>query len=134
MQHPKYKQVVEDLNNLGANYAGGLKISSTRVAIKSNKFYYIVSFHIPFFGQEPKIVLQSDVLAKNGKLNYTNTKIVSGNMSLDLSKTNFLMNYLNPLSFSLKLFEEKDADINIEKVSLEDNMVVASGVINIKKD
>jgi hypothetical protein len=134
MQHQKYKQIVEDLNALGANYAGGLKISSTKVAIKNNKFYYIVGFHIPFFGQEPKIVFQSDVHAKDGKLNYTNTKIVSGNISLDLSKSNFLMNYLNPLSFSVKIFDEKDADIRIEKVSIENNEIIASGVINVKKD
>lgn len=134
MEHPKYKQIIEDLNTLGASYGKGLKISSTKVSIQNNKFYYVIRFHVPFFGQEPKLVFQSDISARDGKVRYNNTKIVSGNFSLDLSKVNYIMNYLNPLSFSIKVVDEKEADFYIDKMSIENNMIVANGVVTVKKD
>jgi hypothetical protein len=134
MQHPRYKQLIEDLNTLGANYGKGLKISSTKVAIQNNKFYYIVRFHVPFFGEEPKLVFQSDVSARNGQIKYNNTRVVSGTFSLDLSIANYIINYLNPLSFSIKVFGEKESDLYIDNFSIKDNMIVANGIITVKKD
>jgi hypothetical protein len=80
------------------------------------------------------LVFQSDISARDGKVRYNNTKIVSGNFSLDLSKVNYIMNYLNPLSFSIKVVDEKEADFYIDKMSIENNMIVANGVVTVKKD
>ncbi len=134
MQNEKYRKIIRDLNTLGKNYAGGLQVSSTKVAIKNSKFYYIIGFDIPFVRNEQKLVIQSDIRVRNGKIDYNNTKIVSGHFSMDLKKIDFIMNYLNPLDFSVNILKNKDAKVTVKDVDIQNNMIVSNGIIVIPKD
>lgn len=134
MQSDNYKKVIDELNIAGKKYAGGLKVLSTKAAIKNSKFYYVIGFDIPFVNREQKIVLQSNLKVKNGKIDYGNTKLVSGNFSMDLKRIDFIMNYLNPLDFSVNIFKNKDAKVTVKDISLNNNTIIANGVIVIPKD
>ena len=134
MQHPKYQRVINDFNKLMASYGAGVKVSSTKVAIKANKFYYILGFEFPFIRQEQKIVFESDLNTKNGKINLTNTKLVSGHMALDLKKIDFIMNYLNPLDFSVRILDKVNANVNVKNISIKNNVVYADGIMVLPKD
>lgn len=44
------------------------------------------------------------------------------------------MNYLNPLDFSVNIFDNKNAKVYIENVEIKNNIVNTDGVIIIPKD
>lgn len=134
MQSKNYKRIISDLNKLGNSFGGGLQIASTKVAIRSSKFYYIISISIPFIKSEQKIVINSDLVVKNGKIDFANTKLVSNAFSLDLKKIDFILNYLNPLDFSVNILDNKEAQVSVDSVSIQGNVIKTKGVVVIPKD
>lgn len=130
----KYQKVIQDLNQLAASYGLGLKVSSTNVAIKNNKFYFIIGFDIPFVKREHKLVFETDVKVKNGKIDFYKTKLVSGHFNIDIKVIDFLLNHLNPLDFSVNILKNKDAKITVKNADFRNGVVVADGVIVIPKD
>lgn len=134
MANSKYKKIIDDLNVLGKNYAGGLKVASTKTAIKNNKFYYIIGFDIPFVPNEQKLVIQADIRVKDGKIDYQNTRLASGHFNMDLRRINFIMNCLNPLNFSVNILKNKDAKVTVKNVSIENGVILTDGIIVIPKD
>jgi hypothetical protein len=44
------------------------------------------------------------------------------------------MNYLNPLDFSVNIFDNKDAKVFVKNVDIKDGMVYANGIIVVPKD
>ena len=134
VQNEKYKKIIKDLNKLGTSYGLGLEISSTKVSIKNNKFYYVIGFEIPFVTKEQKIVVQADLKVKDGKIDYNNTQLVSNKFNLNLKRLDFILNYLNPLDFSVNIFDNKDAKVNVKNVEVIDNIVHADGTIVVPKD
>ncbi|MCM1339352.1 MAG: hypothetical protein NC191_06750, partial [Muribaculaceae bacterium] len=129
MQHPTYQKLIDDLNLVVGSFVKGVKISSTRVALKNRKFYYIIGFSIPFVRSEQKIVLQADVCVRNGKIDLLNAKVVSGSFDLDLKRADFLLSRLNPLDFSVKILKNKKAKISVQNISLsgDGSAIVADG-------
>lgn len=134
MQNKQYKRIINDLNKLGASYGYGLKIASTKAAIKSGKFYYILNLEVPFVKKTQKLVMEANVNVKNGKIKYYNTKLISGMFNLDLKKLDFILNYLNPLDFSVNIIENKDAKIKVKNIKIQNNTILTNGIIVIPKD
>ncbi len=134
MQNSKYQKVINDLNVLGKNYAAGLKVASTKTAVRNNKFYYIIGFDIPFIPNEQKLVIQADIRVKNGKFDFENTRLASGHFSMDLRKIDFIMNCLNPLSFSVNILKNKNAKVTVKNVKLENGVFLTDGIIVVPKD
>ncbi len=133
MQSEKYQRIINDLNQLG-NSIGGVKISSTKVAVKSSKFYYIIGIAIPFIRTEQKLVINSDLVVKKGKIDFANTKLVSDAFSIDLKKIDFILNYLNPLDFSVNILDNKEAKVSVDSVSVQNSVIHTKGVVIIPKD
>lgn len=130
----RYQKIINDLNNLANSYGVGIKITSSRIAIKANKLYYVLGISIPFVRNEQKLVINSDLRVKNGKIDFTNTKLVSNSFRLDLKKVDFILNYLNPFDFSVNILDNKDAKVSVNNVDIKNNVVVADGVVVIPKD
>jgi len=130
MQSERYKKVINDLNKLGV---GGIKISSTKASIRGNKFYYSFMFSVPFM-KERKVELTADLNVKNGKIDFQNTRLVSNSFKLDLKKLDSLLDYLNPLDFSVNIFDNKDAKVYIKNIAIKNNIIHADGIIIIPKD
>lgn len=51
-----------------------------------------------------------------------------------MDKLSKLINYINPLDFSAKILENKDAKFNIENVKISDGKIVVDGSMTILKD
>ncbi len=134
MKHPNYQRIINDLNKLGESYGYGLKIDSTVVSIKNSKFYYVIKFKVPFIRKLQKIVLEADINVKDGEIIYTNTKLVSGFISLDTKKLDFILDYLNPLDFSINIIDNKEANIKVKAVKIKNNKIFTDGVVIIPKD
>jgi len=134
IENAKYQKIVKDLNKLGNSYGIGLQISSTKVSIRNNKLYYVIGFDVPFITKEPKLVIQTDLTVKDGKFDFTNSKLLSGNMQFDLKKLDFILDYLNPFDFSVNIFDNKDAKVLVKNVAIKEDHVVADGIIIVPKD
>lgn len=134
MTHPRYKQAVADFNKIAASYGFGFRINSTKVAIKANKFYLITGMTIPHVKREQKVVFESNIRVKNGKIELTQPQLVSGNLRLDVKKVDFLTSYLNPLEYSVKFLDRHNAKINVKELEILENVIYANGVAILPKD
>jgi hypothetical protein len=131
MKSEKYKKVVNDVNKLGL---GGIKVASTTASIRGNKFYYALNIEIPFIKREQKVEISADINVKNGKIDFDNTRLASNSFNLDLKRFDFLMDYLNPLDFSVNIFNDKDAKIYIKNIAIKNNIIVTDGTVVVPKD
>ncbi|MBP3925321.1 hypothetical protein J6E39_08820 [bacterium] len=128
-----YQKVVADLNAIGKD-SGLFRISSTYVRIKNNRFLYVIKFSIPFVKKYQEVVISSDLKVKNGEIAFTDTKILNSNFNMDVSKMAKILNYINPLDYSLDIIDNKDTKLNIQNVSIENDMVVLKGRVTVLKD
>ena len=131
MKSEKYKKVINDVNKLGL---GGIKVASTTSSIRGNKFYYALNIEIPFIKKEQKVEISADIKVKNGKIDFDNTRLASNSFNLDLKRFDFLMDYLNPLDFSVNIFNNKDAKVYIKNIAIKNNTIVTDGIIVVPKD
>ena len=130
MKSERYNSIISTVNKKGF---GGVKVSSTEASIRGNKFYYSFIVSIPFM-KDRKVELTADLKVKDGKIDFQNTRLVSNSFKLDLSKVNFLMDYLNPLDFSVNIFDNKNAKIYIRDIAIKNNVINAEGTVIIPKD
>lgn len=131
MQSEKYKKVINDVNRLGL---GGIKISSTNVEIKNNKFYYNINVAVPFIKYEKKITIGADLKAVDGSIDFENTKLSTGGVKLNLSKIDYIINYLNPLDFSVKILDNVHAKVSVKNVNITDDIVNIDAIAVITKN
>lgn len=130
MQSDKYTNAVKNLNKL--EFAG-LKIKSTETSIRANKLYYTITVGVPFM-KDQKMELTGDLKVVDGKIDLKNTRLTSNSKSFDLKKVDSLVNYINPLDFSVNIFDNKDAKVYIKNVAIKNNIVIADGMVIIPKD
>lgn len=130
MQSEHYKKIINDVNRLSL---GGIKISSTETSVRGNKFYYSFIVSIPFM-KDKKIEFNADLAAEDGKIDFKNTRLSSNSFNMDLKKIDFIMKYLNPLDFSVNIFDNKNAKVYIRNISIKNNIIFTDGIIIIPKD
>ena len=53
---------------------------------------------------------------------------------MDLQKLDFILNYLNPLDFSVQILDNKDAKVSVDSIDIKNNQIVTSGIVVIPKD
>ena len=130
MQSEKYQNALNKVNRFAF---AGLKVSSTQASIRGNKFYYTLYIDVPFSKQQ-KIELTADLKVTDGKINLKNTRLTSNSKTADLKKVDSLMKHINPLDFSVNIFDNKDAKISVKNVAIKNNIIIADGIIIIPKD
>ena len=133
MESENYKRIISDINKLSGKF-GVFQIESTKVKIKNNQIYYIAEYTLPFVRQPKYAVIVSDLCVKNGKIGFENSKILGNSLSFDINKISALINYVNPLDFSLKMQENRDTQINIQNIRIEDDKIIADGILTVLKD
>jgi hypothetical protein len=133
MASTDYKRIIDNINNFGGNFSV-LNVESTKVQIKDNKMYYVLTYSLPFVRKSKEIMLSADLKVTNGQIQIANTKLENSGLSLDIDRFSKILNYLNPLDFSSKILENKEARYKIEHVNISDNKVMISGIITILKD
>ena len=130
MNGSSYRHIIDSINSLGAGF---LKVTEGQVKIEDNKFYYILKIAIPFVKNIQNVVISSDLNVENGEIDFENTKIVSDAFRLDLRKIDKLINYLNPLDYSLEVLENNNAKMNVKNIRIRDNKIYANGFVVIPR-
>jgi len=133
MNSTDYKRFIDNINNVGGNF-NILNIESTSVKIKDNKMHYVMKYSIPFVRKTKEIKLSSDLRVENGQIKLANTTLDNNTFSIDMDKFSKILNYINPLDFSAKIVENKDAKLNIENININENKINISGKITVLKD
>ena len=133
MNSSDYKRMIDDINSIGGNF-NIFQITSTIIKLKNNKMYYVLKYSMPFVRKTKELVISADLNVENGQIVLANTTFLNNSMSLDVDKLSKLINYINPLDFSAKILENKDAKFNIENVKISDGKIVVDGSMTILKD
>lgn len=133
MNNKDYKALIDDINSLGKS-TKLFNIKSARVKILNNKFMYIVKIAFPLIGGSKDVVISSNINVHNGRIIFTQTNVMNDFIKADLSKITYLLNNLNPLNFSLRILENKDADMKIQEAVIKDNKIYVNGIITVDKD
>ena len=55
-------------------------------------------------------------------------------MLIDLKQLDKVINYINPLDFSLNILEKKHADLTVQNIKIQDNKIYANGLIVVPKE
>ena len=133
MNSSDYKRLIDDINSIGGSL-NVFQIVSTSVKLKNGKMYYIVRYAIPFVRKSKEVVISSDINVENGKIVLANTNFVRNNSLMDIDKFSSILNYINPLDFSAKILENKDANFSIKNVKITDQKINIDGIITVLKD
>ncbi len=133
MNSSDYKRLIDDINSIGGSF-NIFQIISTSVKLKNGKMYYIVRYAMPFVRKSKEVVISSDINVENGKIVLANTNFVRNNSLMDIDKFSSILNYINPLDFSAKILENKDANFSIKNVKITDQKINIDGIITVLKD
>ena len=102
--------------------------------IKNDKIYYILKYAIPFVRKPQEVVISAGLTVKNGDIRFADARILNKDFKLKAEKLSSVLNYINPLDFSVKILENKDARLNIKDVSIADNKITVDGTVILLKD
>lgn len=133
MNSSDYKRLLNDINSIGGNF-NIFQITSTNVKLKNGKMYYVMKYAMPFMRKSQEVVISADLCVDKGKIVLADTSLVNNNLSLDVNKFSRILNYINPLDFSAKILENKDARFNIENVKISDKKITVDGRMTVLKD
>ncbi len=133
MTSSDYKRLVSDINTVGGTL-NLFQIVSTSIKLKNNKMFYIMKYSVPFVRKPQEIVISADLCVHNGEIIFANTELVNDNLSLDVHNFSKILNYINPLDFSAKILENKNARFNIQNVNISGDKITIDGTITVLKD
>ena len=108
-------------------------VKGVRTKIVDDKMYIITDYNLPLStSKDRSFVAKSNFEVVNGKIKAKNVSIDSAYGNLGLNKVANLINYLNPLEFTVDILESGKQKTTIENVNIVDNKVKVSGKIYIK--
>lgn len=127
----QYKKLINDINN----YIGGLfVIEASAIRLKNDKMYYVINYSSPFSKKKKEAVFSTNLYINNGQIDLGKVTLENKSVTLDMNKYSKMLNYLNPLDFSFKIPDNKDANLKIQHVKIENKLVITKGVVTLLKD
>ncbi len=133
IDHSTYGEMIRKVNSIGNSYKL-FNIVSSSVKITDNKLFYIMNVAVPLLNIKKDIVVQTDMKVRNGEIILADANVVTENFKFDVNKLAAIINYLNPLEFSMKLFDNKYADMTVKEININNNKINVSGIITVDKD
>ena len=125
-----YNKVIAKVNKIARPF---FVIKGVRTKIKDDRLYIITDYNLPLaMTKDRSFVAQSDFEVVNGKIKAKNVSIDSAYGNLGLNKVANLINYLNPLEFTVDILESGQQKTIIENINIVDNKVKIGGKIYIK--
>jgi len=125
-----YKKVLTKVNRIASPL---FVINDVSVKVIDNKMYIVTSYNFPIArGKDRTFVAQSDFEIVDGQIKAKNVSIDTAYGNLGLNKVANLINYLNPLDFTLNLLDDNKHNGTIESINIVDNNVKVSGKIYVK--
>lgn len=133
MKSSMYNQMVRKVNSIG-NSSKLFNISSTSVKIMDDKLIYMMKVSVPLFNMKQDVAVQTDLKVRNGEIVVKEANLITEHFKVDVNKLALLINYLNPLDFSMNLMKNKDANMQVKEISIKNSKVNVSGLVTVDKD
>ena len=133
MENSAYKEMIRRVNNIG-NASKMFNISSSSIKIEDNKLVYIIKVAVPLLNIKKELEVETSLKAHNGEIVIDKAELNTEYFKIDVDKLSNLINYLNPLDFSLELMKNKDANMHVKDVVIKDDKINVRGLITIDKD
>lgn len=110
------------------------KLSGAGVNIKNNKLNFKVRVTSELLLEKPlDIDLSSDLTVKDGRIVFTKVDLGNINTNVDLSRVGSRLNAMNPLTFSLDVFENKNTKMCIKSVEIVGDKIIVIGNVFIPR-
>jgi len=124
-----YMKVLTKVNKIAKPF---FVIKGVRIKIVDNKMYIITDYNLPIaITKDKSFVAKSDFEVVNGKIKAKNISIDTAYGNLGLNKVANLINYLNPLEFTLDHLDNNKQKGTIENINIVDNKVKVDGKIYV---
>ncbi len=120
-----------NLSSMGITF---FKLSSADVQIKNNKLYFTINVTSPLSAKPIPVTVRSDLKVQDGDIVLTKLDITNIYTVLDLSKVTYLLNALNPLTFSTEILNNKNSEMTIQTVDIIGDTIHIGGNIFIPKN
>jgi len=120
-----------NLSGMGITF---FRLSGADVQVKNNKLYFTIKLTSPFSAKPIPIVVRSDVKIEDGNIVMTKVDFVNVYTVIDLSKITYILNALNPLTFSTEILNNKNTKMKIKTVDIIGDRIFVTGNILIPKN
>lgn len=132
----KSTDYLEMLNktNLSAFGVTFFKLQGADVQIKNNKLYFTINVTTPFSSAPIPVVVRSGLKVEEGNIVLTKIDFVNPFTVIDLSKAAYILNAINPLTFSVDILNNKESKMSIQTVDIIGDKIIVKGTIFIPKN
>lgn len=120
--------------NLSAFGITFFKLQGADVQIKNNKLYFTINVTTPFSSAPIPVVIRSGVKVEEGNIVLTKIDFVNPFSVIDLSKVAYILNAINPLTFSVDILNNKQSKMSIKTVDIVGDKIIVKGNIFIPKN
>lgn len=135
MQSSGYLDMLKNIN-LSAFGVTFFKITGADVKINNNKLYMIVKISSQLFLTKAPtdVIVGTDIKVEEGRIVLTKIDLVNLFTRIDLSKMTYLLNAINPLTFTTDILNNKKTQTSIQSVDIIGNKILIGGQIFIPKN
>lgn len=120
--------------NLSAFGITFFKLDGADVQIKSGKLYFTINVTSPLSSKPIPIVIRSSVKVEDGDIVLTKIDLVNAYTVIDLSRLTYLLNMINPLTFSTEILENKNSKMSVKTVDIIDDKITIKGTVFVPKN
>ncbi len=127
---------LEKLNqtNLSAFGITFFKLQGADVQIKNNMLYFTINITTPFSSTPIPAMMRSGLKVEEGNIVLTKIGLLNSFTVIDLSKATYILNAINPLTFSVDILNNKDSKMTIQTVDIVGDKIIVKGTIFIPKN
>lgn len=133
MESGAYSKLIRDVNNFGKTLSL-FQINKTHAKIRNNQFLYVFNYSVPFLSGTYDLVVAADLKVVDGNIEFKNTRITNKKFNMDISNLAKVLNYLNPLEFSLNILENNNTTMNVRNIAIYNDAINVNGTVIVEKD
>lgn len=110
------------------------KLDGANVQVKNNKLFFTINVTSPLSSRPIPVEVTSDVKVEDGNIVLTKINLTNMRTVINLSKATYLLNVLNPLSFSMDVLNNEGSKMKVQNVDIIGDKIIVKGSIFIPKN
>ena len=131
LESKEYKEIIEKLNEKAFPL---FVLKGAFINIKNDKLKVILEYNLPIAPSrnDKKIKITTGLKVERDRISANNISVDGSYGKLPPEKITNLLNFLDPLTFTLKLMNTKNCNVRTENVKIIDNIIQINGKIYVK--
>ena len=135
MDSAGYMAMLNTINITGLNKTL-VRVQNAEAQIKNERLYFVIPVYSSFLniGIPFNLVMSAGIKVVDGKIALSDVTLENTNNRLDLRMFNKLLNTINPLNFTLEIFEGANTETQVKNIKIVDDKILIDGIIFIPKN